>query len=187
MDYLFKKYPNATSGQLTWAKSRAVFAPALTTIGVKQLSLEKYILYNNVELGKAVSQSAQEHKDISYEQIVLEGWKYEPPKALSDVMESICGAMLVDSGYDFERTRGIIERVMEPLLRVLQTNLPRDPTSELMLSLARKSCQQAKFEYVVHFVLKYTERTTAHSENSQVKLGRNSKTMQYGFWFTGSP
>lgn len=146
MGYLFKKYPNATSGQLTWARSRAVCAPALTTVAVKRLSLEKYLLYNNAELGKALSKAVPEHKDLSYEHIVLEGWKYEPPKALSDIMESVCGAILVDSGYDYERTRAVVERVMEPLLEVLQANLPRDPTSELMLSLARRSCQRAKFE-----------------------------------------
>lgn len=159
MEYLFRKFPNATSGQLTWAKSRAVCAPALTTVGVKQLSLEKFILYNNVELGKALSNAAPEHNNLSYEQIVLEGWKYDPPKALSDIMESVCGAILVDSGYDYQRTRLIIEKIMEPLLEVLRPKLPRDPTSELMLSLARRSCQRARFEYMRRFVLKYTEPT----------------------------
>lgn len=146
MEYLYRKYPNATSGQLTWARSRAVCAPALTTIAVKRLSLEKYLLYNTAELGKALSKAVPEHQELSYEHIVLEGWKYEPPKALSDIMESICGAILVDSGYDYEGTKAIVQRVMEPLLEVLRTDLPRDPTSELMLSLARRSCQRAKFE-----------------------------------------
>lgn len=154
MEYLYRKYPNATSGQLTWAKSRAVFAPALTTLGVKRLSLEKYILYNNVDLGKALANATPEHANVSYEEIVMEGWKYDPPKALSDVMESVCGAILVDSGYDYEKSRTIIERIIEPLLEVLRPDLPRDPTSELMLSLARRSCQRARFEYVVHFCSK---------------------------------
>ncbi|KAF8590501.1 hypothetical protein K439DRAFT_1403599 [Ramaria rubella] len=146
VEYLFRKYPNATSGQLSWARSRAVCAPALTTIAVKRLSLDKYILSNNIELGKALAKAAPEHRNISYEKIVLEGWKYDPPKALSDLMESICGALLVDTGYDYERTKAIVEKVMEPLLEVLRPDLPKDPTSELMLFMARKGCQRAKFE-----------------------------------------
>ena len=148
MDFLFRKYPAATSGQLSWARSRAVCAPALATIAVKRLSLQKYLLANSSELGIAIEKAVPVHSRISYEDIVLEGWKYDPPKALSDIVESICGAILVDSGYDYERTAGIVKRVMEPILEVLKPVLPRDPTSELMLSLARRGCQQARFEYV---------------------------------------
>jgi len=153
LEYLFKKFPYATSGQLTWAKSRAVWAPALTTIAVKRLSLQKYLLVSNVELQKAIGQSVEEHSSISYEKIVLEGWKYEPPKALSDVAESLCGAMLVDSGYNYEEVRLVVERLLEPLLDVLHPNIPKDPTSELLLSLAKKGCERAKFEFVASLTL----------------------------------
>jgi endoribonuclease Dicer len=118
----------------------------LTIIAIKQLSLHKYLLSNNVKLTKAVGNAAIEFDDFDYEHVVLEGWRYEPPKAISDVMESLCGAMLVDSGYDFEGIRVIIERIMMPILEVLRPDLPRDPTSELLLSLAKQGCQRAKFQ-----------------------------------------
>lgn len=77
---------------------------------------------------------------------MLEAWKYEPPKALSDVVESLCGAMLVDSGYNYEEVKLVVGRLMEPILVLLHPNLPRDPISELLLSLAKKGCERARFE-----------------------------------------
>ncbi|KAF8520186.1 hypothetical protein BU17DRAFT_46941 [Hysterangium stoloniferum] len=146
LEYLYKKFPHATSGQLTWAKSRAVWAPALTIIAIKQLELHKYLLSSNVELEMAIKKTALQHIGFGYEHIVLEGWRYELPKAISDIMESLCGAMLIDSGYDYEGVRAIIERLMMPILEVLRPNLPRDPTSELLLALAQQGCQRAKFQ-----------------------------------------
>jgi len=163
MSFLFEKYPSATSGQLTLARSRAVCAPTLATIGVKRLSLHQHILANNVALGKAMAKAVPVHLKMSYEEIVLEGWKYDPPKAMSDLVESIFGAILVDSGYDYERTQGVIERVMEPILNLLRPNLPRDPTSELMLSLARKGCRRAKFE-------KYASEPEKNSQSDSIRF-----------------
>lgn len=148
LEYLFTKFPEATSGQLSWAKSRAVWAPALTTLAIRRLSLHKYLLRNNVELERAIEESVLEYQDKDYLHIVEKGWKYDPPKALSDVMESLCGAMFIDSCYDYERVKLIIREIMNPLLQVLRPELPRDPTSELFIHLAKKGCQKARFEFV---------------------------------------
>ena len=54
MRYLYNKFPTATSGQLSWARSRAVCAPALASVAVNVLGLHKPLLINNVELSMAI-------------------------------------------------------------------------------------------------------------------------------------
>lgn len=145
MHYLFKKFPEATSGQLSWARSRAVCAPALASVAVKKLSLHQILLVNNVELSMAISKYVPVLEDTTPEHIVNNGWKHDPPKALSDVLESVMGAILVDSAYDYERASVIAEAVMEDVLDVLSPNLPRDPVSELMISTARAGCRKMSY------------------------------------------
>lgn len=167
LEYLYNKFPQATSGQLTWAKSRAVWAPALTTIAIRRLSLQKYLLRSNVDLERAITHAVSEHQDMDYYHVVVEGWRYDPPKALSDVMESLCGAMFVDSHYDYERVKPIILRIMDPLLQVLKPKLPRDPTSELYIRMAKKGCQRAKFE---KFCSQNSDSTNKHNDALRFKV-----------------
>lgn len=126
-----------------------MWAPALTTLAVRRLSLQKYLLRSNVDLERAITRAVSEHEDMNYFHVVVEGWRYDPPKALSDVMESLCGAMFVDSQYDYDRVKLVILQIMDPLLQVLEPKLPRDPTSDLYIYMAKRGCQKAKFEFVL--------------------------------------
>ncbi|KAH7890033.1 P-loop containing nucleoside triphosphate hydrolase protein [Phlebopus sp. FC_14] len=146
MRHLFQKFPDATSGQLSAARSRAVCGPTLASIAVNRLSLQKHLLINNVELSTAISRHVPLLESLSPEDAIIKGWKYDPPKALSDVLESLIGAVLVDSAYDFERTAGVVEMVMSDVIDVLTTNLPRDPVSELMVWAATAGCRRIAFQ-----------------------------------------
>ena len=84
MNYLFKKFPRATSGQLSWARSRAVCSPALASVAVNRLGLHRMLLINNVELSIAISKYVPILEETSNEDIILNGWKHDPPKAISD-------------------------------------------------------------------------------------------------------
>lgn len=145
MRYLYNKFPTATSGQLSWARSRAVCAPALAHIAVNVLGLHKPLLINNIELSMAISKYVPILQETSEEEIIHSGWKHDPPKAISDVLESILGAVLVDTHWDFEKTAVIAENVLRGLLRVLSPNMPRDPVSELMVWIARQGCMKISF------------------------------------------
>ena len=147
MRYLYRKFPHATSGQLSWARSRAVCAPALASVAIKSLSLHKILLVNNVELSMAISRHIPILTKISNEDIIVNGWKQDPPKAISDVLESVLGAVLVDSDYDFERACSVAEITLQPLLEVLTPNLPRDPVSELMIWAAQSGCRKISYRY----------------------------------------
>lgn len=145
MRYLFNKFPEATSGQLSAARSRAVCGPTLASIAVKRLGLHKHLLINNVELSTAIARHVPLLEALSPEDTIRRGWKYDPPKALSDVLESIVGAVLVDTRFDFEKTAVIVEAVIIDVLEVLTTDLPRDPVSELMIWASAAGCKRISF------------------------------------------
>ncbi|KAI0933522.1 hypothetical protein AcV5_005646 [Taiwanofungus camphoratus] len=145
MRYLYVKFPKATSGQLSWARSRAVCAPALASVAIKRLGLHKLLLVNNVELSIAITKHVAILEELSNEDIVLNAWKQDPPKAISDVLESVLGAVLVDTDYNFERASTVAELALEDLLVVLSPDLPRDPVSELMIWAAQSGCRKISF------------------------------------------
>ena len=150
MRHLFQKFSDATSGQLSAARSRAVCGPTLASVAVNRLGLHKHLLINNVELSTAITRHVPLLETLSPEDAILKGWKYDPPKALSDVLESLVGAVLVDSAYNFEKTASVVEVVMSDVLAVLTTTLPRDPVSELMIWAATGGCRRIAFQQVPH-------------------------------------
>ncbi|KAJ3529454.1 hypothetical protein NM688_g7854 [Phlebia brevispora] len=145
MRYLYNKFPEATSGQLSWARSRAVCAPALASVAVKKLGLHKMLLVNNVELSMAISKYVPILESTSSEEIIHSGWKHDPPKAVSDVLESVVGAMFVDMNWNFEKASALVEEILRELLEVLSPDMPRDPVSELMVWSAQAGCRKISF------------------------------------------
>src|SRR5436190_24402344 len=117
--YLFDKFPEATPHRLSWMRSRVVCAPALATLAVQHLALHTLMLINNVELSVAIGEFVPLLEDASMDNIVNESWKMDPPKALSDVFESVMGAVLVDSQYNYERSASVVESVMWDILEAL--------------------------------------------------------------------
>ncbi|TFY62422.1 hypothetical protein EVJ58_g3872 [Rhodofomes roseus] len=146
MKYMYDKFPKANSGQLSWARSRAVCAPALASVAVKRLGLHRLLLVNNVELSITIGKHVPILEELTDEEIIHNAWKQDPPKALSDVLESLLGAVLVDSGYNFERAASVAEVCMGGLLSVLSPNLPKDPVSELMIWVAQSGCRKVFFK-----------------------------------------
>ena len=148
MRYLYHRFPKATSGDLTTAKGRLVRNSALASLAVKRLELHKVILLNNATLSTAIWSHAKILGEISYAEIVINGWKYEPPKALGDVFESVMGAVFVDSGHNFEKFSVIVEMIMEDLLNEIEMDLPLDPVSNLMIWMSKNGCRRVNFQYV---------------------------------------
>ena len=148
MRHLFGKFPDATSGQLSAARSRAVCGPTLASVAVNRLALHKHLLINNVELSTAITRHVPLLETLSPEDAILKGWKYDPPKALSDVLESLVGAVLVDTAYNFEKTASVVEVMMSDVLEILTTTLPRDPVSDLMVWAATEGCKRIAFQQV---------------------------------------
>ena len=148
MRHLYHRFPKATSGDLTTAKGRLVRNAALASLAVKKLELHKAILLNNSSLSTAIWSSAKLLRETSYGEIVVNGWKYEPPKALGDVFESVMGAVFVDSGHDFEKFSVVVEMIMGDLLKEIEMDLPLDPVSNLMIWMSKNGCRRVNFQYV---------------------------------------
>ncbi|KAF8881944.1 hypothetical protein CPB84DRAFT_1791372 [Gymnopilus junonius] len=146
MKYLFDKFPHATSHQLSLSRARAICSPTLAYLTVKRLGLHKMMLVNSMALSQALNVYVPLFEGLSGKEVVKASWKYDPPKALSDVFESIIGAVLVDSGYDYEKTAAVVEYVMDDVLEALSPAVQKDPVSELTEWLAGSGCRSLHFE-----------------------------------------
>ncbi|KAF8610458.1 hypothetical protein BDV93DRAFT_430981 [Ceratobasidium sp. AG-I] len=138
--YMYLKFEKMTPGQMTWARSRLVNATTFGKLGVG-LGLHKYMLTHSVALQKAMTSFATEVTDISFEEILVSCWKIDAPKAISDVFESIFGAIFVDSRFNLELTFGILDRVMSEIMKYISPDMPGDPTSELIRWVAAQGCE----------------------------------------------
>ncbi|KAG9051388.1 Dicer-like protein 1 [Tulasnella sp. UAMH 9824] len=166
--YLFPRFPDAPPGKLTWTRSAAVNNATLASISVKELSLDKYVLHAAPSLAQATLKARAEFEAMPYSAIVARYWSLQPPKVLGDLLEAVIGAVFVDSGFQLEAVWTVLERVMSPMVAELHPNLPLDPTSELMQSLAKRGCTRVRFkkaevmdsdvrEYVVRVLVHETE------------------------------
>ncbi|KAJ3843793.1 P-loop containing nucleoside triphosphate hydrolase protein [Lentinula raphanica] len=146
--YLYNKFPQAESAQLALPRTKAVCSQALAFLAVKKLELHQVILLNNVGLSKAIDGYVPHLQGTSAQAIVNTGWKLDPPKVLSDVFESVIGAVLIDSGYDYERTACVVEFAMQEILNLLSPSIPLDPISALVHWIAASVCR-APIEFIV--------------------------------------
>jgi endoribonuclease Dicer len=152
LKYLFDKFPDANSAQLSWPKSRVVSSSALATLAIQRLSVHKLMLVSNIDLSIAISKHIPLVQNATPDEIVNQNWKLDPPKAISDVFEAIMGAVLVDSAYNYERAAGVVEFVMEDVLAVLSPSLRKDPVSELTEWISKRGCRKMIFRSAFFFV-----------------------------------
>ncbi|KAG6907451.1 hypothetical protein DXG01_008835 [Tephrocybe rancida] len=146
LSYLYKKFPNATSHQLSLPRSKAVCAPALAYLAVRRLNLHQILLVNRLDLTEAIDAYVPLFQSTAGQEIVERGWKYDPPKALSDVFESVMGAVLVDSAYNYDKAAGVVEHVMEDVLLALSPSIAWDPVTTLRLWIAGVGCSKLTIE-----------------------------------------
>jgi endoribonuclease Dicer len=147
-EYLYHKFPKATSHQLALPRTKAICSPALAYLAIRKLHIHKYLLQNSIDLNSAINLYVPVLESATAEDIVRRGWRYDPPKALSDAFESVVGAVFVDLGYDLDRTGGIVCSLMEDVLEVLSPAIPKDPVSEVLEWLASVGCHKLKFKCV---------------------------------------
>ena len=67
---------------------------------------------------------------------------------ISDVFESVMGAVLVDSGYNYEKAATVAEIVMEDVLGELSLDMATNPVSELLEWLAKQGCTKREIRYI---------------------------------------
>ncbi|KAF1002409.1 endoribonuclease Dicer homolog 2-like isoform X2 [Apium graveolens] len=126
--HLYNEYPEMSPGLLTDLRSASVNNDCYSLSAVK-VGLQKHILHASQKLQWQIASAVQD-LDPSLMGATF-GWESENslPKVLGDVIESIAGAILVDSGY----RKDIVFRSIRPLLdpMVSPRTLKLQPVREL--------------------------------------------------------
>ncbi|KAM7525882.1 hypothetical protein LguiA_015784 [Lonicera macranthoides] len=113
--HLYEKYPGLSPGLLTDLRSASVNNDCYAQSAVK-VGLHKHILHASKELHGQIVNTVQNFNGSSVESTY--GWECEInfPKVLGDIIESLAGAILVDSGYNKDIVFECIRPLLEPLI-----------------------------------------------------------------------
>ncbi|GLT72572.1 hypothetical protein SLA2020_444960 [Shorea laevis] len=113
--YFYYKYPGLTPKLLTGMRSASTNNDCYARSAIK-FELHKHILHASQGLHRHVVKTVNNFEKLSSESTF--GWDSETtfPKVLGDVVESLAGAILVDSGYNREIVFQSIRPLLEPLI-----------------------------------------------------------------------
>ncbi|MBA0550596.1 hypothetical protein Golob_021531, partial [Gossypium lobatum] len=139
--HLYNKYPGISPGLLTDLRSASVNNNCYALSAVKA-GLHKHILQSSQKLYKHIKETVESFQELSLD--CTFGWESEKsfPKVLGDVMESLAGAIFVDSGYNKETVFRSIRPLLEPLI-TLET-MTVHPVKELNELCQKKHYEQRK-------------------------------------------
>nr|AXY97465.1 Dicer-like 2 [Populus tomentosa] len=137
--HMYKEYPGMSPGLLTDLRSASVNNDCYALSAVK-VGLDRHILHASHDLHKHIVATVKKIQEFSLESTF--GWESETafPKVLGDVIESLAGAILVDSGYNKEVVFESIRPLLEPL--ITPETLRLQPVREL-----NELCQRQHFDY----------------------------------------
>ncbi|GAB4855884.1 hypothetical protein Ancab_024523 [Ancistrocladus abbreviatus] len=150
--HMYFKYPGMPPGLLTDLRSASVNNDCYA-LSALRAGLHKHILHASHELHKQLVATTHEFEQLSLESTY--GWESETnfPKVLADVIESLAGAIFVDSGYNKEVVFESIRPLLEPLITPETVKI--HPVKEL-----NDLCQ--KYQYHLKKPVKSFENGKAH-------------------------
>ncbi|KAG5600285.1 hypothetical protein H5410_031655 [Solanum commersonii] len=113
--HLYFKYPGLTPGLITDLRSASVNNECYAQSAVKA-GLHKHILHASQDLQRQILGTVEDLKKLDL--LSTFGWEAETtfPKVLGDVIESLGGAIFVDSGFNKDTTFQSIRPLLEPLV-----------------------------------------------------------------------
>ncbi|KAH9620604.1 hypothetical protein KSS87_015515 [Heliosperma pusillum] len=125
---LYAKYPGMTPGLLTDLRSASVNNDCYAQSTIR-CGLYKHILHASQVLHKQLSATVTHFEKLSSKSTF--GWDLDInfPKVLADIIESLAGAIFVDSGYNKDALVKSIVPLLEPL--VTPETLKLHPVKEL--------------------------------------------------------
>ncbi|MCO5569280.1 hypothetical protein L7F22_022992 [Adiantum nelumboides] len=128
--HLFSTHPGLSPGVLSDLRSAAVNNECFARSAVKH-NLQRYLRHGSGELLSQITnfvKAVEGANEAGQEEVF--GWEgARGPKVLGDLVESIAGAILVDSGFDLDRVWSVMVRILSPL--VTPSTLPLHPIREL--------------------------------------------------------
>ncbi|MED6180148.1 hypothetical protein PIB30_007658 [Stylosanthes scabra] len=144
--YFYKEYNDESCGLLNVMRTISVTNEcfALSAIRAK---LHEHIIRNSKDLDKRIAATVNEVEKLYVKSTF--GWELDTsfPNVLADVIESLAGAIYVDSGYSKEAVFQSIRPLLEPLVTPETARL--HPLGEL-LELCRRENYRRKKSRTVH-------------------------------------
>ncbi|KAG2369893.1 hypothetical protein BDR07DRAFT_1447280 [Suillus spraguei] len=121
--HVFNRDDHMSPGAMTLLKSAMVSNSALAAVCVRT-GLHAYLLYESYALGNSIQSYAEQLEtrcQEEYQKAVRDGrppgqyWlDMEPPKILSDVVESIIGALYISDGFTSGGVEFMFKKILEP-------------------------------------------------------------------------
>ncbi|CAO3597959.1 unnamed protein product [Absidia cylindrospora] len=144
IQYLYNKYPEADPGLITDLKDSCVNNHVLGIVCLEN-GLHKHIIHYSGILVRSIEHTVNEIQQIKdNKEDVGEFWlSLNIPKVLSDVVESMLGAVFVDSEFNWDPVQRLFELWLVPLLDVHVTPelVQVHPVNKLITTLQRLGCE----------------------------------------------
>ncbi|KAF9149283.1 Dicer-like protein 1 [Linnemannia schmuckeri] len=182
-DYWVQRYPVSGPGVIHEIKAASINNQILGVICV-QLGLHQHILHFSSSLATDILRATQQIQDAKEDALsstggpggtttttergepVGEYWvDFNMTKVLGDVLESVFGAVYVDSGWDYAAIQGLFDRAVLPTLRdhLSTETLTKHPVIELHHRIQGAGCQSFKLK---NLAVTQTEEEQAASQSS---------------------
>ncbi|CAB41233.2 dicer [Schizosaccharomyces pombe] len=175
VQYLYKKYPNATSGELTDYKSFYVCNKSLSYIGFV-LNLHKYIQHESAAMCDAIFEY-QELIEAFRETASENPWfwfEIDSPKFISDTLEAMICAIFLDSGFSLQSLQFVLPLFLNSLGDATHTKAKGDIEHKVYQLLKDQGCEDFGTKCVIEEV-KSSHKTLLNTELHLTKY--------YGFSF----
>ncbi|KAG9317557.1 hypothetical protein JVU11DRAFT_1764 [Chiua virens] len=153
--YIFSREDHLSPGAMTMLKgamvSNSTLAALCVTCGLhKHLHFDSYALATAIETYVHQLEAKRLEAEVAAEDNQpRQHWlQVEPPKALSDIVESVMGALYVSDGFILDGAENFFKNVLEPFYdrHITLKTLSHHPTKILFEMLQSHGCQQ--FELV---------------------------------------
>nr|GMC85656.1 ribonuclease 3-like protein 3 [Ipomoea batatas] len=116
-------YPELPPGKLTPLRAFNVDTEKLARVAIKY-NLHKYLRHRKPLLEGQVNTFKKAALEYPFHSAGL----IDPPKALADIVESLVGAVYIDSGCSTDTTWPIVKSLLQPM--ITPTNLEQHPVSK---------------------------------------------------------
>ncbi|KAI7863327.1 dicer-2 protein [Spinellus fusiger] len=142
--YLFEKYPDYDPGMITEIKDSCVNNHVLGIICI-ETRMHTHIIHYSSRLIKAIEEFDRQVQDMKKSgEAVGEYWRdMSIPKVLSDIVESMLGAVFVDSGFDIRPVEALFRLWIQPIFDeyVTPDKIKIHPLRKLTTDLQKFGCE----------------------------------------------
>lgn len=151
--HIYERDATLSPGALTLLKGAMVSNPALGAICV-DVGLHEHLMFESFDLAskiRAYTENLKRKRDAEYELAEEEGrspgqyWiDASPPKALSDIVESVIGAIFISDNFSLDGAQSFFDKILKPFYdkHITLRTLSHHPTKTLFEVLQAHGCQQ---------------------------------------------